>query len=427
MIQSLKRLVRQMWVGARPAPASEALMMTPEDVATFSAQAKIRRENLKRAMETAFASAPAPVVVDEPVLVLDASIAVAEAAAEQEREIANEDMALAIDAQAVRLEEPATVLETEKILDQSVQEAVVVQEIEEPVVASAVPDMAVVEGLSDETLFDADAVAVAGYETAVEPELLELAVSDGASGDVLTELLPDETMADVVAEPAEEAAPEALAIEEPVAEMPAETVYVVEGIAEPEVSAVVEEAAVDEIALNAAAPDVMESEFVPLAQAEDALEEAVAEPIPASTKKAAPKKKAAAAPKKKAASKKKAQTLDDDVWVSDAVAFSLNGAWPEAWEPPVDEAGAARLEEFRTKAAEGVITIWGRTSAEGTWEPIKATYWKSGTVEPMSFVEGREHVATEGKKGKGKAPAVYSALKISKAQVEALWGGSPAH
>ena len=49
-------------------------MMTPEDVATFSAQAKVRRENLKRAMETAFATMPPPVVVDEPVLLLDASV-----------------------------------------------------------------------------------------------------------------------------------------------------------------------------------------------------------------------------------------------------------------------------------------------------------------------------------------------------------------
>ncbi len=134
----------------------------------------------------------------------------------------------------------------------------------------------------------------------------------------------------------------------------------------------------------------------------------------------APAKKKPAT-KKKAAPKKSADLPDDAVWLSDAIAFSLKGEWASVWTPPEDASGAERLEVFREKAAGGDLPIWGCPEGTDTWELVKAAYWKTGFVDPLSFLMGRENVATEPKASKAKKPVKYVALKVAQADVEALW------
>jgi len=124
-----------------------------------------------------------------------------------------------------------------------------------------------------------------------------------------------------------------------------------------------------------------------------------------------------------------------DVWVSDAVAWSLSGRWSaaeEMWTPPPGAEAPRRLEEFREKAAEGKLVIWGRAGEVGMWEPIEAAYWRWCGIEQFSFLEGREKVFTEPKtaaKAKpGRATAAkYTALKVNRRQVEEVWQPGTMH
>lgn len=191
------------------------------------------------------------------------------------------------------------------------------------------------------------------------------------------------------------------------------------------------------------APEIVEP---PTVAAVEAAPEPIAEerPKPAKkpAKKAAPKKrkapaKAAAAP----APQPSDADLDDefpesmtasadesgDVWFSDAVAWSLSGRWDfdGAWSPPPD--APRRLEEFREKAAEGKLTIWGRSEEIGVWQPIEAAYWRSCGIEQFSFLEGREKVFTEPKTSAKPKSAKYSALKVSRHQVEEVWRAGAMH
>jgi hypothetical protein len=124
-----------------------------------------------------------------------------------------------------------------------------------------------------------------------------------------------------------------------------------------------------------------------------------------------------------------------DVWFSDAVAWTLNGQWSsdQAWSPPPSSEGPKRLEEFREKAAEGKLVIWGRAGEVGMWEPIEAQYWRSCGIEQFSFLEGREKVFTEPKTvakpkpGKTRGAEKYTALMVSKRQVEEVWRSNTMH
>lgn len=176
--------------------------------------------------------------------------------------------------------------------------------------------------------------------------------------------------------------------------------------------------------------------------AEPAVDEKPKPAKKAPAKKAAPKKRKAPA-KAAASAAAKEEVADDefaepmagapddncDVWFSDAVAFSLNGRWDfdGAWSPPAD--APRRLEEFREAAAEGKLTVWGRSDDAGNWQPIDAAYWQSCGIEQFSFLEGREKVFTEPKTGgKPRAKnAKYCALKVSRHQVEEVWRAGAMH
>lgn len=155
--------------------------------------------------------------------------------------------------------------------------------------------------------------------------------------------------------------------------------------------------------------------------AEETPDVAEAAPKAKRAKKAKAPAKKKTATKKKTAPKKSADLPGDAVWLSDAIAFSLKGEWANVWTPPEDASGAERLEVFREKAARGDLLIWGCPEGTDTWELVKAAYWKTGFVDPLSFLMGRENVATEPKASKAKKPVKYVALKVAQADVEALW------
>ena len=167
--------------------------------------------------------------------------------------------------------------------------------------------------------------------------------------------------------------------------------------------------------------EVEEEALGPPVMEEQTPEVVEAAPKAKRAKKAKAPAKKKTATKKKAAPKKSADLPDDVVWLSDAIAFSLKGEWANVWTPPEDASGAERLEVFREKAAGGDLPIWGCPEGTETWELVKAAYWKTGFVDPLSFLMGRENVATEPKASKAKKPVKYVALKVAQADIEALW------
>jgi len=125
--------------------------------------------------------------------------------------------------------------------------------------------------------------------------------------------------------------------------------------------------------------------------------------------------------------KKSAKALPEDaVWLTDAVIWTQCGSWREFWLPPTDPESSARVEEFRTLAAEGKLTVWGRTGEASEWTAIAASHWKKAGFDPLAFLAGRENAFSLApvKKSRTKPPADpvrYDSLMVSRAAVEELW------
>lgn len=125
--------------------------------------------------------------------------------------------------------------------------------------------------------------------------------------------------------------------------------------------------------------------------------------------------------------KKSAKALPEDaVWLTDAVIWTQCGSWREFWLPPTDPESSARVEEFRTLAAEGKLTVWGRTGEASEWTAIAASHWKKAGFDPLAFLAGRENAFSQApvKKSRTKPPADpvrYDSLMVSRAAVEELW------
>ena len=125
--------------------------------------------------------------------------------------------------------------------------------------------------------------------------------------------------------------------------------------------------------------------------------------------------------------KKSAKALPEDaVWLTDAVIWTQCGSWREFWLPPTDPESSARVEAFRTLAAEGKLTVWGRTGEAKEWTAIAASHWKKAGFDPLAFLAGRENAFSQApvKKSRTKPPADpvrYDSLMVSRAAVEELW------
>jgi hypothetical protein len=125
--------------------------------------------------------------------------------------------------------------------------------------------------------------------------------------------------------------------------------------------------------------------------------------------------------------KKSAKALPEDaVWLTDAVIWTQCGSWREFWLPPTDPESSARVEAFRTLAAEGKLMVWGRTGEASEWTAIAASHWKKAGFDPLAFLAGRENAFSQApvKKSRTKPPADpvrYDSLMVSRAAVEELW------
>lgn len=372
MITSFSRLFRQIFGGSRAQPVTEA---PTRDIGADreAREAAEHRENLKRAMEVAFATPTA--TADEPVAAPPPAIAALQAAAEE--------AATAIVAQGADVEPAHEALEAPE------PEMPAAEEVVEPIAAAV-------------------EVSVEQPAAAELPPAIELAeVEEATEHDVeVVEWDVAKLAADPVEPPAlEEHVAEAVEAVEAVEDV---AVSEAEDVAQPPTAAA-EEAVVETTADEEPAPALTE-EFVAAATK------------PKRSKKAkAPAKKKSATTKKKAPAKKTADLPEDAVWLSDAIAFSLKGEWVAVWTPPEDASGAERLEAFREKAAAGEIVVWGRPESGDTWEPVKAAYWKTALVEPLSFLMGRENVVTDPSTSKAKKPVKYAALKVAQSEIESLW------
>jgi hypothetical protein len=394
MITSFSRLFRQIFGGPRTQPETgAATRAVGADVEAREAAA--HRENLKRAMEVAFAT---PTAGPEEPLVLTTPLEEQVAALE-----------VAVTAEPDEAEEP--VLELVEVVEPpTVEPATAGVEQDDTVALLAMHTAEVAAAPSEEILPALDLAEVEDIGSDQAP--VENAATAEVAAETTSEIIEADAETEAVEPPAE--------VSEEAHEPEAEPVALADADVELDaVSEAVTETPVEEVA------EPVAEELEPAAETsvgEEPAEHAAAAPKAKRTKKAAakpkPKKKAAPAKRKTA---KKAGSLEDGAWLSDAIVYSLRGEWTSTWTPPEDASAAERLELFREKAAAGEFVIWGCAEGKDAWEPIKPAYWKTALVEPLSFLMGRENVATDPKASKAKNPVKYTALKVVQPDIEALW------
>ena len=139
----------------------------------------------------------------------------------------------------------------------------------------------------------------------------------------------------------------------------------------------------------------------------------------------------ARAARPKAPSRSRARPLPADaVWLTDAVVWSQCGSWRAFWLPPTDPETSARIAGFIAHAAASELEVWGRLPGEAHWKPIKPGHWKKARLDPLAFLQGREHAFSlapppRARKADPEAPprepVKYEALMVSRAAVEALF------
>lgn len=437
MLKALGRSIFSLFV--RPAPTSVALMVGEAAAAANDDQSQL----LRRAMRAASMPEEArePLVVSE-TRTVEAAVAVPVEAEEPE-------MAPAVAANDVaEMSDPGEAAETTDDVVAPVVEAAA-DDVEADSRADEVETGDALEAALPEDVSESDALAAPEaeqFETEVAARAEDSEADSEAGSDEVVDEEVDaelhvETETDVAIEELSgestvDAAPEVEREREEPIQASDEIVSSEEAVVEevPARASTSEGVAVEEPGAEAAAegaaderPELAEEPIVTAAE-EGAADE---EPTPAAEKKprkkkSPPKRKAATKTPRKAKAESGAEpVLEDDVWVSDAVAWSLSGEW--SGHLTVENPDCPRrLEELREAAAEGRLTIWGRTGDAGTWQPIEPGYWKSGTVEPGSLGQGGENVVAE-PKGRAKAKKKYCALKVSRAQVEELWRADAVH
>jgi hypothetical protein len=115
-----------------------------------------------------------------------------------------------------------------------------------------------------------------------------------------------------------------------------------------------------------------------------------------------------------------------DEWFQDAVCFALYGHWPTAGEnvfqePDVIEKVGSIVEQMRELAGEGNFLVWGKAHEYRLYELIQPSFWINNQIDYMSLWGPPKTPKTEQITGIRNTDAVYRALMVSRAQVEAVW------
>lgn len=110
-----------------------------------------------------------------------------------------------------------------------------------------------------------------------------------------------------------------------------------------------------------------------------------------------------------------------DVSLAEALGWAVYGEWGKPWHgTPITAALAAGLGigadiyellvEFRKRASNGNLTVWGKTSSTGVWKEIPASHWDD---HELTLADTFGSITT-GEHG-------YRDLMLSRAQVEGEW------
>ncbi|HWA68928.1 MAG TPA: hypothetical protein VG821_03725 [Rhizomicrobium sp.] len=115
--------------------------------------------------------------------------------------------------------------------------------------------------------------------------------------------------------------------------------------------------------------------------------------------------------------------VERDAWLQDAVAFALYGHWPTQDEKIFDQEGdldklGTIVQAMRQSAADGRLSIWGRSHELGVLEHIEPEFWLHNQIDYLRLFGPADGVRTEQTVGRVNEYAVYKSLMVSHVQVE---------
>jgi hypothetical protein len=104
----------------------------------------------------------------------------------------------------------------------------------------------------------------------------------------------------------------------------------------------------------------------------------------------------------------------------------IRGHWPRtkdetfAGDDAFGDVGRAS-EALREAAGSGGVTIWGKQHPLRLYELIPAAFWINNQIDQLSVYGSPDEIKTEQITGRPGSEPNYRALKVNKAQVEAVW------
>ncbi|HVZ27489.1 MAG TPA: hypothetical protein VG798_02440 [Rhizomicrobium sp.] len=126
--------------------------------------------------------------------------------------------------------------------------------------------------------------------------------------------------------------------------------------------------------------------------------------------------------------------IGPDAPIMEAVMYILNGAWPKGetrwgkgqeresrWRDVETGRSFQVLELIREWAKDGKLRVWGKAAPFSPREPIPPQFWRTNRVDGLHTVfEGEENSCTE---SASQLPMLekFSALYVSRSQVEVWW------
>jgi hypothetical protein len=107
--------------------------------------------------------------------------------------------------------------------------------------------------------------------------------------------------------------------------------------------------------------------------------------------------------------------------VGEAIAYMRFGFWGNTFLDAIKNRTSGSTSEydyFLQAAADGEVTVWGRKSEVGVYEPIPHEYWFSNRIDWFGLMKGKPDTESNTKSFRGDR---YLHLMTSRVQVEAKW------